>query len=370
MSRRRYMGGTYGLLPTDINDLRTWKNLREDTLLDIIKQGNSSILKINRLLPGINVLEKEIKVKPNTLYKLSFDYEVINNYVLRGRSPFGLNIFDKKEHKNRSIPPLAYHSMGTTPEKKNMILYFYSKSDTIILHIPLSKIKDDQTPIFKFGNFELQEESFPSYIQGEEVREVRVLASGDGAIMNVSLLSGERKDIPLLVGLNTINLPEEVQSLSFEKSKSGNVIWADLGNIRIKNTTQVFSNCLRLKQVYGINLLAGEDISYIFKACRMLDKISELDVLNIIKPMRSTFVDCNFLENVKIKNCGKKYRAVINLAPLYHLSVESIEYFIEHNGGGDEEVIVILKDNFYDKLSTELMTKAEEKRIKIKRNFY
>ena len=366
MNRRRYMGGTYGLLPTGINDLRTWKNLREDTLLDIIKQGNSSILKIKRLPLGTNSLEKEIKVKPNTLYKLSFDYEVISNYVLSRRSPFGLKISNEKEHKRRSISPLTYHSMGTTPEKKNMILYFYSESDTIILQIPLSNIKDDPTPIFKFGNFELQEESFPSYIPGEEVREVRVLASGDGAIMNVSLLSGERKDIPLLVGLNTINIPEEVQSLSFEKSKSDNVIWADLGNIRIKDTTQVFCNCSRLKQVYGINLLAGEDISKLFLFCKMLEKIPELDVSNITKPMVSTFGSCNSLKNVKIKNCGKKYKAKINL--LFDISVESIKYLIENNGGGDKEVIVLLNFLIYDKLPTELIKKAKEKLITINRN--
>lgn len=202
MSRRRYMNDSGEF--SSINNLLSWENNRgwNNTLIDIVKKDDISTMKIKRLMPSVDALEKKLKVKPNTLYKLTFDYEVLSSYTMYG-DLFGIIIFDGKSswdtrtYIRRDQYSLAYHTISTEPEKKSVVLYFFTKSDSVILHMPLTAINDDQTPTFTFGNFVLIEEHFPPIIKDDKLRPVRILVSGDDSVLKVILVSGENKDIPL-----------------------------------------------------------------------------------------------------------------------------------------------------------------------------
>ena len=126
---------------SSINNLLSWENHRgwNNTLINIVKKDDISTMKIKRLMPGVDALEKKVKVKPNTLYKLTFDYAVLSSYTMYG-DLFGIIIFDGKNNNrsylSRKSYSLAHHTISTEPEKKSVVLYFFTKSDSVILHMP------------------------------------------------------------------------------------------------------------------------------------------------------------------------------------------------------------------------------------------
>jgi hypothetical protein len=370
---------------SSINNLLSWENHRgwNNTLLDIVKKDDISTMKIKRLMPGVDALEKKVKVKPNTLYKLTFDYEVLTSYTMYG-DLFGIIVFDGKSHwptrtyGYRKEYSLAYHTISTEPEKKSVILYFITKSDSIILHMPLTAINDDQTPTFTFGNFVLKEEFFPPIIKDDKLRPARILVSGDEAIMKITLVSGENKDIHLTPGLNTISLPEEIKYLTFATpiSKDGTsypIVLADLGNVKVRDPKDLFKSCNMLLACYGIGISdnrggAGDTSLYsTFYGC---DRLTYVDKMNMFMVSHVTWVSfmCRKLKSIKLQNLGAKLRS-LDLEPCAELDMDSITYMVDNSAVPDNSTCeVILAETLVQRIPSDLISRAaRDKRVILKK---
>ena len=355
MSRRRYMGGTYGLLPTDINDLRTWKNLREDTLLDITYRDNKSNVIISRLNRGFDYLYKEIRVKPGELYKVVFSYEVGSN-----KKSFGLNI-EEKTDISRNI---AYYPFGLSPEQKTVTLYFIPKTEKVKFR--LSFVSGHSGSQFVIGDITMSEEELPTIIEDDAHRDVRILTSGKGGTLEVTHTDNRIENIPLPVGLNTISLPEEVQKIIFSGSPSSGekdaILWADLGNVKIKDVSVISNGCHNLNACYGVNLTAGSYMKSTFSGCENLEFIGKLDFINITESTSNTF-RCHHLKSVRIQNLGAKLKR-LDLLPCSKLSIESIEYMVDNSAVPfGEQCEVILNSRVLSRIPEELKNKAKDRRV-------
>ena len=354
MSRRRYMGGIYGLLPTDINDLRTWKNLREDTLLDITYRDNKSNVNISRVNRGFDYLYKEIRVKPGELYKVVFSYEVGSN-----KKSFGLSI----EEKTNVSGNIAYYPFGLSPEQKTVTLYFIPKTEKV--KFKLSFVSLHSGSQFVIGDITMSEEELPTIIEDDAHRDVRVLTSGTGGTLEVTHTDNRIENIPLPVGLNTISLPEEVQKIIFAGSSSSGeknaILWADLGNVKIKDVSVISNGCNNLNACYGVNLTAGSHMKSTFN-CENLEFIGKLDFINITESTFGAFY-CHHLKSVHIQNLGAKLK-MLDLRACSKLSIESIEYMVDNSAvpfGGQCDVI--LNQRLLSRIPEELKNKAKDRRV-------
>ena len=354
MSRRRYMGGTYGLLPTDINDLRTWKNLREDTLLDITYRDNKSNVIISRVNRGFDYLYKEIRVKPGELYKVVFSYEVGSN-----KKPFRFNI---EEETNVSMN-IAYYLFGLSPEQKTVTLYFIPKTEKVKFR--LGFVSGHSGSQFVIGDITMSEEELPTIIEDDAHRDVRVLTSGTGGTLEVTHTDNRIENIPLPVGLNTISLPEEVQKIIFAGSSSSGeknaILWADLGNVKIKDVSVISNGCNNLNACYGVNLTAGSHMKSTFN-CENLEFIGKLDFINITESTFGAF-RCYHLKSVRIQNLGAKLKR-LDLIACGKLSIESIEYMVDNSAVPfGEQCDVILNQRLLSRIPEELKNKAKDRRV-------
>lgn len=382
MSRRRYMNDSGEF--SSINNLLSWENHRgwNNTLIDIVKKDDISTMKIKRLMPGVDALEKKVKVKPNTLYKLTFDYEVLTSYTMYG-DLFGIIIFDGKSswdartYVRRDQHSLAYHTISTEPEKKSVVLYFLTKSDSIILHMPLTAINDDQTPTFTFGNFVLVEEPFPPIVKDDKLRPVRVLVSGDDSVLKVRLNSGENKDIPLTPGLNTITLPEEIRYLAFntpvsKDNKSHPIVWADLGNVKVRDPQDLFKLCNKLLSCYGISISEnpvgnGTSLYSTFYGCDILTYVDKMNIFMINHVTWVSFL-CRKLKSIKLQNLGAKL-TTLDLEPCAELDIDSITYMVDNSAVPDNSTCsVILAESLVNRIPSDLINRASrDKRVILKK---
>lgn len=371
MSRRRYIGGTYGLLPTGINDLRTWKSWRNDTLLDITYRDNKSDVFFKRIIGQSDCLYKEVHVKPNKLYKLVFSYEVKKNYELRWAGNwFGLGVFkDLQEAWSgvgaNKVGAEAYCSFGFSPEQRTTTLYFIPKTESVIFYLGLFQVKDNGAQ-FVIGDFSMTEEELPTIIEDDAQRDVHIITSGVAGILEVTHTDNRKENITLPVGLNTISLPAEVQKISFAGARNSDeknaILWADLGNVKIRDASSIFSECYHLYKCYGVNLTASRDIAYTFSSCESLEIIGKLDIINIISVTWVSFM-CRKLKSVRIQNLGAKLK-ILDLEPCDKLSIESIEYMVDNSAvpmGGQCDVI--LNERLLNRIPEELKNKAKERRV-------
>lgn len=382
MSRRRYMNDSGEF--SSINNLLSWENHRgwNNTLLDIVKKDDISTMKIKRLMPGVDALEKKVKVKPNTLYKLTFDYEVLSSYTMYG-DLFGIIVFDGKNNNrsylSRKSYSLAHHTISTEPEKKSVVLYFFTKSNSIILHMPLTAINDDQTPTFTFGNFVLTEEHFPPIVKDDKLRPARIMVSGDDSILKIRLLSGENKDIPLTPGLNTITLPEEIRYLTFNTPISKEaavypIVWADLGNVKIRNPQDLFKQCNRLLSCYGINISNTTETdngsTSLYSTFYDCAELTYVDKMNIFIVNHVTWVSfmCRKLKSIKLQNLGARLRS-LDLEPCAELDMDSITYMVDNSAVPDNSTCeVILAESLVNKIPSDLISRAaRDKRVILKK---
>ena len=370
------MGETYGLLPTGINDLRTWKSKRDDTLLDITYSDNKSDVFFKRIIGNADCLYKEIRVKPGKLYKLVFSYEVRKSYELRWSDNwFGLGVFKDLGAafggvRGNKTGAEAYFPFSFSPERRAATLFFTPSTEEVILYLGLHQIKDNGAQ-FVIGDFSMKEEELPAIIEDDAHRDVRIITSGIAGILEVTHTDNRKENITLPAGLNTISLPPEVQKISFageDKSDEKNaILWADLGNVKIRDASSIFAYCSHLYACYGINLAAGNSLAYTFAFCASLEFIDKLDFINI---NYTTWVSLKtpILKSVRIQNLGAKLKE-LDLRACGLLSVESIEYMIANSAVPmDAACKVLLAENLINSLSVELINKAKEKRVILSKN--
>ena len=371
MSRRRYIGGTYGLLPTDLNDLRTWKSFRSDTLLDITYRDNKSDVVFKRIIGNKDCLYKEIRVKPGKLYKLVYSYEVRKSYELRWSGHwFGLGVFKDLQEAWGGIAgnktgAEAYCSFGLSPEQRTATLYFIPKTESVVFYLGLFNVKDNGAQ-FVIGDFSMTEEELPSIIEDDAHRDVRIITSGVAGTLEITHTDNRKENITLPVGINTISLPAEVQKISFageERSDEKNaILWVDLGNVKIKDVSIIFSECRHLYACYGINLTGGYSIAYTFSSCESLEIIGKLDFINIAKMTWASFRG-RLLKFVHIRNLGAKLK-VLEMDSCEELSIESLEYMINNSAVPmNAHCDVLLDERLLNHIPEELKTKAKEKRV-------
>lgn len=371
MSRRRYMGETYGLLPTGINNLRTWKSWRNDTLLDITYNANKTDVVFKRIIGRDDCLYKEIRVKPGKLYKLVFSYEVRKSYELRWSDNwFGLGIFkDLQEARggvrgNKSGAE-AYCSFGLSPEQRTATLYFIPKTESVVFYLGLFQVKDNGAQ-FVIGDFSMTEEELPTIIEDDAHRDVCIVTSGVAGLLEITHTNNRKENITLPVGINTISLPAEVQKISFAGGRYSDeknaILWVDLGNVKIKDVSNIFSDCYHLYGCYGINLTAGRYIAYTFSNCESLNFIGKLDFINITDATWVSFM-CRKLKSMRIQNLGAKLK-MLDLEPCEKLSIDSMEYMVDNSAvplGGQCDVI--LNERLLSRIPEELKNKAKERRV-------
>lgn len=365
------MGGTYGLLPTDINDLRTWKSWRNDTLLDITYRDNKSDVVFKRIIGQSDCLYKEVHVKPNKLYKLVFSYEVKKNYELRWSGYwFGLGVFKDLQEAWSGVAgnkagAEAYCSFGFSPEQRTATLYFIPKTESVIFYLGLFQVKDNGAQ-FVIGDFSMTEEELPTIIEDDAHRDVRIITSGEGGMLEVTHLNDRKENIPLHPGVNTITLPSEVKKLIFAGEYRSDaryaILWADMGNVINRNFGSLFDGCARLKTCYGVNLTAGNNLGYTFAFCDALEYIDKLDLINITY---TTWVSLRApkLKSVRMQNLGAKLKD-LDLRQCFTLSRESIEYMVDNSAVPiDATCKVFLTEKLINSLSEELINKAKERRV-------
>lgn len=370
------MGETYGLLPTDINDLRTWESKRDDTLLDITYSDNKSDVVLKRIIGNRDCLYKEIRVKPGKLYKLVFSYEVRKSYELRwSENWFGLGVFKELQEAwggvlGNKTGAEAYCSFGLAPEQRTGTLYFIPKTESVIFYLGLFQVKDNGAQ-FVIGDFSMTEEELPTIIEDDAHRDVRIITSGEGGELEVTHVDDRKENIPLHPGFNTIALPAEVKRLIFlggERSDSKYaILWTDMGNVKIRDFGHLFESCSRLKACFGVNLTAGNSLAYTFAFCDSLEFIDKLDFINI---NYTTWVSLKapILKSVRIQNLGAKLKE-LDLRLCYLLSIENIEYMIDNSAVPiDAACKVLLAENLINSLSVELINKAKEKRVILSKN--
>lgn len=371
MSRRRYMGETYGLLPTGINDLRTWKSGRADTLLDITYNDNKTDVIFRRIIGREDCLYKEIRVKPGKLYKLVFSCKVRKSYELRWSGHwFGLGVFKDLQEAwggvaGNKTGAEAYCSFGLSPEQRTATLYFIPKTESVVLYLGLFNVKDNGAQ-FVIGDFSMTEEELPAVIEDGVHHDVRIITSGVAGILEVTHTNNSKENITLPVGLNTISLPAEVQKISFggenRSDEKNAILWADLGNVKIKDLSSIFSECYHLYACYGVNLTAGEYIAYTFFNCESLEIIGKLDFINIAKMTWASFRGRQ-LKFVHIRNLGAKLK-VLEMDSCEGLSIESLEYMIDNSAVPmNAHCDVLLDERLLNHIPEELKTKAKEKRV-------
>ena len=376
MSRRRYMGETYGLLPTSINNLRTWKNWRNDTLLDITYSDNKTDVIFKRILGSRDCLYKEIRVKPGKLYKLVFSYEVRKSYELRWAGNwFGLGVFKDLQEAWSGVGANkagaeAYCSFGFSPEQRTATLYFIPKTESVIFYLGLFQVKDNGAQ-FVVGDFSMTEEELPTIIEDDAHRDVHIITSGVSGTLEVTHTDNRKENITLPVGLNTISLPAEVQKISFAGARNSDekntILWADLGNVKIKDVSNIFSDCYHLYVCYGINLTAGSYIAYTFSNCESLEFIGKLDFINITGVTWVSFM-CRKLKSMRIQNLGAKLK-MLDLEPCAKLDMDSITYMVDNSAVPDNSTCeVILAESLVNKIPSDLISRASrEKRVILKK---
>ena len=367
--RRRGMQADRNLLPREVNDLRTWKNERGYTQLDIDYSGNTSKMYVKQLLPGVDSLSTEITITPNRLYRLTFDYEVKDAYTLYAGA-FGLHVYPSGKPKGiqHTASTYAYNVVENTPTKASADLYFYPTEEKVTLYLNLTAINDDQHPTFTFGNFRLTAEEFPRVIESDAHRDARILTSGKGATMMVTHTGGEVENILLPAGVNVIPLPEEVGKITFTPATAENVVWADFGNVRSRNVGELCRKCYRLIRVYGITLSATNSLTEIFNGCAMLEHIGRLDVSTIMSTTWLSFLYCERLRYVGVANLGKIWSGHLDLRYSSMLSVDCVREMIanaaEH--ADSRNTIVNLHKDVRDKLTAEDIARAAAKKIEFK----
>lgn len=365
------MGETYGLLPTGINNLRTWNSWRDDTLLDITYRDNKSDVVFKRIIGYRDCLYKEIRVKPGKLYKLVFSYEVRKNYELRWSEHwFGLGVFKDLQEAWRGVAgnktgAEAYCSFGLSPEQRTATLYFIPKTESVVFYLGTFNVKDNGAQ-FVIGDFSMTEEELPAIIEDDAHRDVRIITSGEGGGLEVTHVDDHKENIPLHPGVNTISLPAEVQKISFageyRSDEKNAILWADLGNVKIKDISSTFEGCAHLRACYGVNLTAGKNITYTFSNCEQLEIIGVLDFINIAN-MTWTSFRCELLRFVNIRNLGAKLK-VLEIDWWSELSIESLEYMIDNSAvpiGGQCDVL--LREKVLNHIPEGLKNKARERRV-------
>ena len=370
------MGETYGLLPTGINNLRAWKSWRNDTLLDITYNANKTDVVFKRIIGRDDSLYKEIRVKPGKLYKLVFSYEVRKSYELRWSDNwFGLGIFkDLQEARggvrgNKSGAE-AYCSFGLSPEQRTATLYFIPKTESVVFYLGLFQVKDNEAQ-FVIGDFSMTEEELPTIIEDDAHRDVRIITSGVAGLLEITHTNNRKENITLPVGINTISLPAEVQKISFAGGRHSDeknaILWADLGNVKIKDVSNIFSECYHLYGCYGINLTAGRYIAYTFSNCESLKFIGKLDFINITDATWVSFM-CRKLKSIKLQNLGAKLRS-LDLEPCAELDMDSITYMVDNSAVPDNSTCeVILAETLVQRIPSDLISRAaRDKRVILKK---
>lgn len=375
MSRRRYMGGNFGLLPADINDLRTWSSRRDDTLLNITYTDNKSDVSFKRIIGNQDSLYKEIRVKLGKLYKVTFSYEVKKSYELRFSGHwFGLGVFKDLQEAFSGVlankaGAAAYSVFSLSPEKRTATLYFIPKTESVIFYLGLFQVKGNEAQ-FVIGDITMSEEKQLEVIEDDALRDVRIITSGVSGTLEITHTDNRRENVTLPVGLNTISLPSEVQKIGFagaaNSEEKNAILWVDLGNVKIKDPSTLFQNCSHLYACYGVNLTGGSNIFYTFSNCESLETIGKLDFVNITSVTWVSFKAVN-LKSMRIKNLGAKLKN-LDLEQCDNLSAASLEYMADNSAvpfGGQCDVI--LRDRLLSRIPEELKERAKEKRVIFKK---
>lgn len=372
MSRRRYIGLPSSLPPIGVNDLNTWTSRNEDTLLNIAYRDNKSDIVLERVIGNSDCLYKEIQVKPNKLYKLVFSYEVKESYEIRDKSSwFGLGVFKDLQEafsgvRGNRTGAEAYMPFGFTPEKNTAVLYFIPKTESIILYLGLRQVKDKGAH-FIIGDIAMSEGEAPSITEGEVLGDVRILTSGVGGVLDVVHTDGRKEGIPLPAGLNSISLPSEVRKISFAGERGGDkknsILFADLGNIRVQDTSELFTSCARLYMCGGVNLSAGTSLYSTFAYCESLESIiGALDFRSIGVTTWVSFL-CKELTSLRIQNLGASSRE-LDLRACGNLSVKSVEYMVSNSLVPTNATCkVVLNEKAFNRVSEELKQKANDRRV-------
>ena len=376
MSRRRYIGGTYGLLPTDINDLRTWK-VYGSVLLDIAYKDNKSDMVFKNTIGSRDILYRKIRVKPNKLYKLVFSYEVKNNYELTNKESGWLGLGVNRDLQGAIIEKVGrkdeaetYYPFSSSPKRETVKFFFIPNTEVVILYLSLFQVKDNGAQ-FVIGDITMSEEELPTITEDDAHRNVRILTSGKGGVLEVTHTDNRIENISLPAGRNTISLPAEVQKISFagenRSDEKNAILWADLGNVKIRDFEHLFEFCKNLKACYGVNLTAGNDFGYTFAFCERLVYIDKLDFINI-NYVTWLSLKAPVLKSMRIQNLGAKLKYLdLRLTPL--LSIESVEYMVDNSAVPiDATCKVFLTEKLINSLSVELINKAKEKRLILSKN--